>query len=44
MLSYYQYAPVHNLFEMQVEQSPDSVAVVFEKQENEFSEDRKSVV
>ncbi len=38
MLSYYQYAPVHNLFEMQVEQSPDSVAVVFEKQENEFSE------
>ena len=33
MLSYYQYAPIHKLFEMQVEQSPDSVAVVFEKQE-----------
>ncbi|MBW4563378.1 MAG: amino acid adenylation domain-containing protein [Mojavia pulchra JT2-VF2] len=35
MLSYFQDASIHQLFEVQVEQSPDSIAIVFEGLENQ---------
>ncbi|WP_086688519.1 non-ribosomal peptide synthetase [Nostoc sp. T09] len=35
MLSYFQHASVHQLFEVQVEKSPDSIAIVFEGLESQ---------
>ena len=37
MLSYFQHASVQQLFEFQVEQSPDSIAIVFAGLESQQS-------